>query len=50
MKKNTSRKNNNQKPTLQDWKKLILPETKKTSSIDAQEILINLRYGNTKCS
>lgn len=32
-------------PTLSDWKKLVLPETKKTASIDAQKILIEMRYG-----
>ncbi len=39
-----------QKKTIINWKKLILPETEETSKIDAQKILLELRYRGGKCS
>jgi hypothetical protein len=49
MKKPTSKKTISKRivkgPTLRDWKRLFLPETKKTASVDAQKILIEMRYG-----
>jgi hypothetical protein len=34
-----------QKPSIKDWTNLILPANKKADKIDAQKILIEMRYG-----
>jgi len=38
------------KPSLRDWTDLVLPETKETKKVDAQEILKEMRYGVIRCS